>query len=121
MQMEAETNAYLGQIDSMLSPDRVTQEVWGLLLAYNLVRLAMSRAAPRASVPPGRLSYRGALLALRAFWQAAWATSPGTLPRRLSTLLDDLALFVLPERRPRRYPRTVKLKMSAYLRNRPHR
>ena len=34
------------------APARVEQEVWGLLLAYNLVRLVMSRAAPRAGVPP---------------------------------------------------------------------
>src|SRR2546426_194507 len=103
------------------APARVEQEVWGLLLAYNLVRLVMSRAAPRARVPPVRLSYRYALLAVRAFWHAAWDTSPGTLPRRLEALLDELALFVLPERRPRRYPRAVKLKMSNYPRNRPHR
>jgi hypothetical protein len=101
------------------APPRVEQEVWGLLLAYNLVRVVMSRAAPRAGVPPVRLSYRYALLAVRAFWHAAWDTSPGTLPRRLDTLLDELALFVLPERRPRRYRRAVKLKMSNYPRNRP--
>ena len=65
----------------------------------------LSRAAPRARIPPLRLSYRYALLAVRAFWHAAWDTSPGTLPRRLEALLDELALFVLPERRPRRYPR----------------
>jgi hypothetical protein len=103
------------------APPRVEQELWGLLLGYNLVRLVMGRAAPRAGVPPGRLSYRYALLAVRAFWHAAWDTSPGTLPRRLETLLDDLARFVLPERRPRRYPRRVKIKMSNYPRNRPHR
>jgi hypothetical protein len=48
------------------APARVEQEVWGLLLVYNLVRLVMSRAAPCAGVPPVRLSYRHALLALRA-------------------------------------------------------
>src|SRR5205814_36791 len=31
------------------APTRVEQEVWGLLLAYNLLRLVMSRAAPRAA------------------------------------------------------------------------
>jgi hypothetical protein len=103
------------------APTRVEQEVWGLLLAYNLVRIVMSRAAPRARVPPARLSYRYALLAVRAFCHAAWDTSPGTLPRRLEALLDELALFVLPERRPRRCPRAVKIKMSNYPRNRPHR
>src|SRR5438874_6686959 len=103
------------------APARVDQEVCGLLLAYNPIRLVISRAAPRARVPPLRLSYRYALLAVRAFWHAAWDTSPGTLPRRLEALLDELALFVLPERRPRRYPRAVKIKMSNYPRNRPHR
>src|SRR5437867_2746446 len=103
------------------APARVQQEVWGLLLAYNLVRLVMCRAAPRAGAPPIRLSFRYALLAVRAFWHAAWDTSPGILPRRLDALLDELALFVLPERRPRRYPRAVKIKMSNYPRNRPHR
>jgi hypothetical protein len=58
---------------------------------------------------------------IRAFWHAAWDTSPGTLPRRLEALLDELARFVLPERRPRHYPRAVKIKMSNYPRNRPHR
>src|SRR5437867_10719517 len=99
---------------------RVEQEVCVLLLAYHFFRLVMSRAAPRVRVPPLRLSYRYALLAVRAFWHAAWDTSPGTLPRRLEALLDELALFVLPERRPRRYPRAVKLKMSHYPRHRPH-
>lgn len=101
------------------APARVAQELWGLLLAYNLVRVVMSRAAPRAGVAPLRLSYRVALLAVRAFWHAAWETSPGTLPRRLEALLDELALFTLPARRPRRYPRAVKLKMSNYPRKRP--
>ena len=35
------------------APYRVEQEVWGLLLGYNLVRLVIGRAAPRAGVPPG--------------------------------------------------------------------
>ena len=35
------------------TPGRLTQEVWGLALGYNLVRLAMARVAERASVPAG--------------------------------------------------------------------
>jgi hypothetical protein len=101
------------------TPARVEQEVWGLLLAYNLVRRALSRAAPRAGVPPGRLSYRHAVLVLRTFWLTTPLTSPATLPRRLARLFDDLRLAVLPPRRPRRYPRAVKLKLSAYPRKRP--
>jgi Insertion element 4 transposase N-terminal/Transposase DDE domain len=100
-------------------PARVAQEVWGLLIAYNLVRVLMARAAPRARVPPVRLSYWNALLFLRTFWHGAWDLLPGTLPRHLDALLDHLALLVLPPRRKRQYPRAVKIPQSAYPRKRP--
>jgi hypothetical protein len=102
------------------SPARIEQELWGLLLAYNLVRRALGRAAPDAGVPPNRLSYRHAVLVLRTFWLTTPLTAPATLPRRLAQLYDDLRLVVLPIRRSRRYPRAVKLKFSAYPRKRPH-
>jgi len=104
------------------TPARILQEVWGLALGYNLVRLAMARVAARARVPPVRISFRHALQFIRLFWLTAWTTSPGVLPRRLEALHDELALLVLPERRPhRRYPRAVKIKMSNYPRKRPRR
>jgi hypothetical protein len=56
---------------------------------------------------------------IRNFCLAAWATSPGAVPRRLGSLDQDLRLLLLPPRRPeRRYPRHVKIKMSNYARNR---
>jgi transposase IS4-like protein/DDE family transposase len=96
------------------APARVAQEVWGLLLGYNLVRVLMARAAPRAGVPALRLSYWHAVLLLRGFWHSAWYLPPGTLPRHLDTLLEQLALLVLPPRRARRYPRAVKRRASPY-------
>ena len=102
------------------TPARVMQEVWGLALAYNLVRLAMARVAARAAVPPTRISYRHALQFIRLFWLTAWTTSPGMLPRRLDALHDELALLILPPRRPhRRYARAVKRPSTRYRRNRP--
>jgi hypothetical protein len=104
------------------TPARVQQEVWGLAVGYNLVRLAMARVAERAGVAPTRISFRHALQFIRVFWLTAWTTSPGVLPRRLEALHDELALLILPERRPeRRYPRAVKIKMSNYPRKRPRR
>ena len=104
------------------TPARVQQEVWGLALGYNLVRLAMARVAARARVPPVRISFRHALQFIRLFWLTAWTASPGVLPRRLDALHEELALLILPERRPhRRYPRAVKIKMSNYPRQRPRR
>jgi hypothetical protein len=101
------------------APARIEQEVWGLLLGYNLVRVLMARAAPQARVPPLRLSYWHAVLLLRGFWHSAWYSPPGTLPRHLTTLLQQLALVILPARRARRYPRAVKVTHTAYARKRP--
>jgi len=95
-------------------PERLRQEFWGLALGYNLVRLEMEQTAGRVGVPPRRISYRGALLLVRGFWATAWITSPGTLPRRLETFREEMAMMVLPERRPRWFPRAVKIKMSNY-------
>jgi len=101
------------------APARVRQELWGLAVGYNLVRVAMARVAARAGVAPTRISYRHALQFIRLFWLTAWTTSPGVVPRRLEALHEELALLILPERRPRRYPRAVKIKMSNYPRKRP--
>jgi Insertion element 4 transposase N-terminal/Transposase DDE domain len=101
------------------APERVAQELWGLALAYNLVRLAMACVAQRAGVSPARISYRHALNFIRLFWLSAHLASPGVLPRRLEALHEELALLILPARRPRRFPRAVKIKMSKFPRKRP--
>ncbi len=104
------------------TPARIAQELWGLAIGYNLVRLAMARVAERAGVAPTRISFRHALQFIRLFWLTAWTASPGVLPRRLEALHDELALLILPARRShRRYPRAVKIKMSSYPRKRPRR
>jgi hypothetical protein len=100
------------------APERVRQEVWGLAIAYNLVRLHMQHVARRADLPPCRISFRHALMLLRGFWLTAWLTPPGNLPHRLDDLHQELALLILPPRRPRHYPRAVKIKMSSYPRSR---
>jgi len=101
------------------TPARVEQELWGLAIGYNLVRLEMARVAERADIAPTRISYRHALQLIRIFWLTAWLASPGVLPRRLEALHDELALLILPERRARAAPRAVKIKMSNYPRKRP--
>jgi hypothetical protein len=101
------------------APERVRQEVWGLAIAYNLVRLHMQHVAQRERVTPSRISFRHTLLLMRGFWQVtAWVAAPGKLPRRLEDLHQEIALLLLPPRRPRRYPRAVKIKMSNYPRSR---
>ena len=97
------------------APERIRQEIWGLAIGYNLVRLEMVHVAARADVAPQRISYRHTLMLIRNFWLAAWLAPPGVLPRRLEALHDELALLLLPPRRSqRRFPRAVKIKMSNY-------
>jgi hypothetical protein len=101
------------------NPDRIAQELWGLAVAYNLVRLTMAEVARRAGVLPNQISYRHTLHFVRAFWISAWLASPGVLPKRLESLYNELPLLLLPPRRNRAYPRAVKIKMSNYPRKRP--
>ena len=96
------------------TPDRILQEIWGLAIAYNLVRLEMLQVAQRLHLPPSRISYRHAIMLVRSFLLSAWLASPGVLPKRLEQLHKEIALLVLPERRSRSYPRAVKIKMSGY-------
>jgi hypothetical protein len=97
------------------TPERIYQEAWGLLVAYNLVRVEMAAIAHEAGVPPRRISFRAALLIIRNMWLCAWITTPGAIPSLLQAMRRELKLLLLPERRTRVAPREVKIKMSAYL------
>ncbi|MGH7150487.1 MAG: IS4 family transposase, partial [Planctomycetota bacterium] len=97
------------------SPERIRQEVWGILLAYNLVRLEMERVAEEAGVEPTRISFITSLHFICDEWIWSASASPGAIPRHLRKLRATLRRFILPPRRPeRRYPRVVKIKMSSY-------
>jgi len=104
------------------TPDAVTQELWGVFIAYNLVRLEMARVAEEAGVEPTRISFVAALRLIHDEWIWLAGTSPGAIPSLLRDLRAVLKRFVLPPRRSKRtYPRAVKIKMSGYPRKRPHR
>jgi hypothetical protein len=74
------------------TPDRIRQELFALAVVHNLVRLEMARVNGCLEVSPLRISYRTSLLLVRTLWLGAWV--------------------VLPARRPRWYPRAVKIKMT---------
>lgn len=100
-------------------PEGVKQELWGILLAYNLVRLEMARIAAEANVAPTRISFVEAMRLIRDEWEWLTVTSPGAIPKRLEALRRNVKRYVLPPRRPRSFPRAVKIKMSSYDRKRP--
>jgi hypothetical protein len=101
------------------SPKGVAQELWGLAIAYNLVRFEAERVAAEAGVPPIRISFVAALTFIENALRSWGTDSAGRLPERLVKLREDIGHFILPERRERSYPRAVKIKMSNYARKRP--
>lgn len=101
------------------SPATVTQELWGIFLAYNLVRLEMERVAADADVEPTRISFVAALRLICDEWLWCAIASPGAIPKHLRNLRAALTTLILPARRSERsYPRAVKIKMSNYARKR---
>lgn len=103
------------------SPAAVEQEMWGILLVYNLVRLEMERIADELDVAPIRISFVAALRSFVELWLlGSKSLSPGAIPKQLAKIQDRVRRFVLPPRRPERlFPRAVKIKMSNYARKLP--
>ena len=99
------------------TPDRVRQEAWGLLVAYNCVRGLMAEAAEFKALQPRRLSFVDCLTRARAAVRTLAGRDPAGVYEQL---LADMATCVLPKRRVgRNCPRAVKIKMSNYPRKRP--
>lgn len=101
-------------------PDMIAQELWGILLAYNLIRQAMTAAAAELdSVQPNQLSFTSCSMAVTQFLATIPLTSPGNIPKHYKQLLEQLSYFKLPPRREdRSYRRWVKPKPQKYPKNR---
>jgi len=96
------------------SPEVVRKEVWAHLLAYNLVRGLMARAAAEAGVLPVQLSFAGAVQAVNAF-AAVWrGASPGEREEVCGRLRAAVAAHRVGERPNRTEPRAVKRRPKAY-------
>lgn len=97
-------------------PDMVRQELWGLLLAYNLIRIVMINATQGdEDLTPIRLSFSLCMRHIVAFLMLTPIHSASKLPMHYEELLKTLRMFVLPDRVPdRRYPRVVRKKPVKY-------
>ncbi len=94
------------------------QELWGIFLAYNLVRLEMERVANLAGAEPTEISFATSLRLITDAWMLC-AAVPDALLVILSRLQTSMRRILLPPRRSHRvYPRAVKVKMSCYPRKR---
>lgn len=91
------------------SPAMVQKEVFMYLIAHNLIRLLLAQSALTYQVPLERLSFKGAIDALRQFSQALCQTRS---QRKRTQLWDELcrtlAADLVPLRPGRREPRALK-------------
>ena len=96
-------------------PELVIQELWGMLLAYNLLRFLMCQMAyAQNKVMPYQIGFKQASLFLIGQLQLLPAVAPGRIPEVMTYILDMAESFTLPERRDRSYPRAVKRRPSRY-------
>lgn len=95
-------------------PTLVRQEVWGVLIAYNLLREEMRQMAQALEVQPQRVGFQWAALAIVTLLRYCPLETPGTLPKRLALLREQARLYLLPPRRKRSYPRQVKPRAAKY-------
>jgi hypothetical protein len=103
------------------SPDMAQKELLAYLIAHNLIRCVLAEAVANFDSDLQRLSFKGALDALRQYSAAIAQARNQRLRRRLwNDLLLNLAHDLVPLRPNRKEPRAVKRRPKAYpLLNRP--
>ena len=95
--------------------DGVYQEIWGTLIAYNLIRLEIAKAALVAKCEPTEVSFVRAfhLIQFELHW-AAVTRSYGKLPASMKRLRERLVSLLNDERPDRKFDRAVKAKAQRY-------
>lgn len=96
------------------TPAMVEKEIAVHLLAYNLARSVMARAAYAASRLPRELSFKSALQLLNAFEMILRHCPRPHLARRHALLISGIARCKLPHRPNRVEPRAVKRRPRQY-------
>jgi hypothetical protein len=90
------------------TPEMVRKEIWMHLLAYNLIRGVMRKAAEMEGKKPRHLSFKGALQTMTAFQDALrWATPSGRT-RLVGAMLKAIANHEVGNRSGRSEPRANK-------------
>ena len=97
-------------------PELVKQELWGVLLTYNLIRYQMTQMcmALKGDYLPYQLSFNGALAHIMRLLVGLPYSTAGAIPRQLKTFYGMAESLILAPRRQRALPRTVKKRPSRY-------
>ncbi|MDT7527006.1 MULTISPECIES: IS4 family transposase [Idiomarinaceae] len=99
-------------------PEMIRQELWGILLAYNIIRYQMVKMASKIKgIYPNQLSFTSCATAIINWLYTASLNSAGNIPKTLEHLQEIAEHYVLPIRRTERvYPREVRSKPQKYAR-----
>ena len=92
----------------------IYQEIWGILIAYNLIRVEISQIAKEAEVSPLRISFVMAMRYIQDELMWCAIAAPGTIPKKLKAMRGNVKQFVLPEKRKRPKRRTVRMNKTRY-------
>ncbi|KOE91044.1 hypothetical protein BBM34_02520 [Vibrio parahaemolyticus] len=77
----------------------IDQEIWGILIAYNLVRMETSRIAKEANVYPLRISFMMVLRDIQDELMWCAIASSGSIPKKLRAMRERVKRYTLPERK----------------------
>nr|WP_233411111.1 transposase [Rugamonas sp. CCM 8940] len=98
-----------------MSVDGTEQEIWGAMIAYNLILVEMAKAALDAKCAPTSISFILALSTIRNEpIMIGRATAQGNIPARLKRLRVRLVLDLKAQRPGRTFDRVVKAVAQRY-------
>lgn len=100
-------------------PELVKQELWGILLSYNMIRYQMVQMCHslEGNYLPYQLSFNGSLAHIIRLLVGLPYSTPGAIPRQLKSFYAMVESLILPPRRERTFPRMVKPRPQRYARN----
>ena len=90
------------------TPDMVVKEIWVHLLAYNLIRGVIVKAASAHGKEPRNVSFKGALQTMTAFLPAWREADPSERKRLMKVMLEAIAAHEVGDRPGRSEPRVLK-------------
>jgi DDE family transposase len=97
-----------------MTPEMVRKQIWGHLLASNLIRGVMAEAARRQKVLPRQLSFQGARQTMEGFRGELSYAGPVTAERLREEALKAIASHRVGNRPDRIEPRVRKRRPKAY-------
>jgi len=100
------------------TPDMARKELWSHLLAYNLLRSIMEKAAPVAHYSRSQLSFQATRQQFNQIIPLLAILGTAARQRLYRLLLEQVAADLLPERPHRQEPRVVKRRPKPFPRMR---